>query len=90
MPAALRSRAEVVAYGVDVERMRSEGADRAAVRAELGIGPDALVVGTVANLRPVKAYPDLLAAAALVVAALPRCAVRGGGTIHPLERGASQ
>jgi glycosyltransferase involved in cell wall biosynthesis len=71
MPARLRSRAEVVAYGVDLERMRTAGRDRAAVRAELGIDPAALVVGTVANLRPVKAYPDLLAAAALVVAALP-------------------
>ncbi len=71
LPAALRSRAEVVAYGVDVERMRSLGRDRAVVRAQLGIDPEALVVGTVANVRPVKAYPDLLAAAALVIAALP-------------------
>jgi glycosyltransferase involved in cell wall biosynthesis len=71
MPGALRSRAEVVTYGVDVERVRSEGTARDAVRAELGIDQHALIVATVANLRPAKAYPDLLAAATIVLAALP-------------------
>ena len=41
------------------------------MRAELGLDPDALVVGTVANLRAQKAYPDLLAAAAEVLERLP-------------------
>lgn len=71
MPARLQSRAEVVAHGIDVDQVRSDGSARAEVRAELGIAPDALVVGTVANFRPVKAYPDLLAAAARVVAEVP-------------------
>lgn len=71
MPARLRSRAEVVVHGVDVDQVRSDGAAREVVRAELGIEPDALVVGTVANLRPLKAYPDLLAAARRVVAGVP-------------------
>ena len=71
MPAVLRSRAEVVPYGIDVDRVRAEGDDRAGVRAELGIEREALVVGTVANFRPVKGYPDLLAAACRVVADVP-------------------
>ena len=71
MPARLRSQAEVVAHGVDVAQVRADGSSRAEVRAELEIKPDALVVGTVANFRPVKAYPDFLAAAERVVAAVP-------------------
>jgi L-malate glycosyltransferase len=71
MPARLRTRAEVVAHGIDVDQVRADGAARAEVRAELGIGPDELVIGTVANFRPVKAYPDLLDAAVRVVAARP-------------------
>ena len=46
--------------------------DRAAARAELGLAPDAPVVGTIAGFRPEKAHRDLLAAAALV-----RARVRG-------------
>ena len=52
-------------------RSRPTAATRAAVRAELGLDADALVVGTVANLRPVKGYPDLLEAARQVLAKLP-------------------
>lgn len=68
LPARLRRRSLVVPHGIDVEQVRADGAHLEAVRAELGLAPDALVVGTVANLRPVKAYPDLLAAARLVLA----------------------
>ena len=38
---------------------------------ELGIGPRDIVVGTVANLRRTKGYPDLLEAAQIVVAECP-------------------
>lgn len=71
IPARLGRSVEVVAHGVDVEQVRSELPFRAQVRRELGIAPEALVVGTVANLRPVKAYPDLLAAARQVIAQRP-------------------
>lgn len=67
LPPRLRRRSIVVPHGIDVEQVRADGAHRADVRAELGLPPDALVVGTVANLRPVKAYPDLLAAARRVL-----------------------
>jgi L-malate glycosyltransferase len=71
LPPAIQRRSMVVPQGIDVEQVRVQRAHRAAVRAELGLGPGTLVVGTVANLRPQKAYPDLLAAAAEVVEWLP-------------------
>jgi glycosyltransferase involved in cell wall biosynthesis len=45
---------------------------RADVRAELGAGANDVVVGTVANYRPQKAYPDLLRAARRVLDEDPR------------------
>jgi L-malate glycosyltransferase len=71
LPAPIQRRSIVVSQGIDVEQVRAQRAQRAAVRAELGLEPGALVVGTVANLRPQKAYPDLLTAAADVVERLP-------------------
>jgi len=66
LPVRLRRTAEVVVPGIDVDAVRAARAARDAVRAELAIAPDAVVVGTVANLRPVKAYPTLLGAARIV------------------------
>jgi glycosyltransferase involved in cell wall biosynthesis len=63
MPSRLRATTEVVRYGVDVAAVRRAVATRTAMRAELGVPTDAVLVGTVANLRRNKAYPDLLAAA---------------------------
>ncbi len=71
LPAPIQRRSQVVLQGIEVEHVRAQRAGRAAVRAELGLDPDALVVGTVANLRAQKAYPDLLAAALEVVERLP-------------------
>ncbi len=59
-------RAVTLQHGIDVESVAKARADRAEVRAELGIGPDEIVVGTVANFRPQKDYPNLLAAAKLL------------------------
>lgn len=67
VPARFRDRVEVVRHGVELDAVRAE-ADRAAVRRELGLAPDDLVVGTVANVRSQKGYPDLLDAAAAVLA----------------------
>jgi glycosyltransferase involved in cell wall biosynthesis len=71
MPERFRRHAEVIEHGVDVAQVRRDGAHRDEVRTELGIPPDALVVGTVANLRAAKDYPNLLAAARLVVTERP-------------------
>lgn len=65
MPRRHRDRVEVVVHGTDPAHARAALAARARVRADLGIDPDEVVVGTVANYRRQKAYPDLLRAAAL-------------------------
>ena len=62
---------EVVVHGVDVESVRNQR-DRDGVRRELGIAQDEILVGTVANLRATKGYPDLLAAARTVVGQAPQ------------------
>jgi glycosyltransferase involved in cell wall biosynthesis len=71
LPAPIQRRSRVVVQGVEVEQVRALLAERAAVRAELGLDGGELVVGTVGNLRVQKAYPDLLAAAREVVDRLP-------------------
>ena len=65
LPAARRDRTEVLVHGIDLEGAR-EQVDRAGVRAEFGLAPDAFVVGTIANLRAQKDYPNLLGAAAVL------------------------
>jgi glycosyltransferase involved in cell wall biosynthesis len=52
----------LVDNGLDPERYVADPAARAAVRAELGLAPDAVVVGAVARVDPMKDYPTLLAA----------------------------
>ncbi len=54
-------------HGIDIDGVAAELAHRAEVRDEFGIGPDEFVVGTVANFRPQKDYPNLLHAAKLLM-----------------------
>lgn len=54
----------VIPNGIRLEKFAPDAAARAAVRAELGIGPDALVVGTVGRVDEYKNQPLLLAAIA--------------------------
>lgn len=84
LPPRHRRRVEVVVHGVSADHAGRRAAWRADVRRELGIGPDEVLVGTVANLRPGKGYDVLLPAAkALVDLDLPvRFAAVGVG---PLE-----
>jgi glycosyltransferase involved in cell wall biosynthesis len=63
-----RNHVEVVTQGVPVEDVRRHLEGRDAARGMLGFGPDEVLAGTVANLRPPKGYPDLLRAAKEVVA----------------------
>lgn len=85
MPARLRSETRVIQYGVDVDQVLQAASGRAAQRRALGIGPDEILVGTVANLRATKGYPDLLAAARMVAdrTAAVRFVALGQG---PMER----
>jgi glycosyltransferase involved in cell wall biosynthesis len=69
MPRSLRGDTRVVRYGIDAARIRREAPDRASARRALGVADDEVLVGTVANLRATKGYPDLLQAAATVVRA---------------------
>ncbi len=66
MPAGLD--VEVLRHGIDVAAVAAHAADRDAVRAELGLEADHVVVGIVANVRREKRYDVLLDAAARVVA----------------------
>ncbi|MGZ6886058.1 MAG: glycosyltransferase [Acidimicrobiia bacterium] len=62
---ALAARTEVLIHGIDLAAVRAQ-ADRTGARHELGVGATDFVVGTVANLRAQKDYPNLLAAAAVL------------------------
>lgn len=67
LPAAMRNDTAVVVQGVMRDELEPLRADRASVRGELGLDEDDVVATTVANLRPTKAYGDLLLAARQVV-----------------------
>lgn len=56
-----------VRHGIDVDRVAALRTERATVRRELGLDDRAVVVGTVANYRAQKDYPNLLRAIAHVV-----------------------
>ena len=71
MPKRLRANTEVVRYGVDVDAVRVARSAREEMRQALAIREDEIAIGTVANLRRNKAYPDLLAAARVVCDELP-------------------
>jgi L-malate glycosyltransferase len=57
----------VVHHGVFPDRIREQLGFRDEVRRELGAQPHDVVIGSVANYRPQKAYPDLLRAARIVI-----------------------
>jgi glycosyltransferase involved in cell wall biosynthesis len=66
VPARLSGRTEVLVHGIDLDAMHALS-DRDGARRELGIGPDEVVFGTVANFRAQKDYPNLFAAARAVL-----------------------
>ncbi len=55
-------RTDVIPNGVDVEKFRPDAADRAALRAELGLRDDAVVAIHVARLNPMKDHDSFLRA----------------------------
>lgn len=63
MSGPARRRATVLQHGIDTAGVAAARDERARVRAELGLPGDAFVIVTVANFRPQKDYPNLLAAA---------------------------
>jgi glycosyltransferase involved in cell wall biosynthesis len=88
LPTRIRARSRIVRYGVDGAEMRREAGNRADARARLGVADDEILIGTVANLRATKGYPDLLVAAKTVtqtVAAARFVAVGRGPLEHELR-----
>ena len=67
IPERLRERVEVVVQGIVLADADQSLEQREAVRAELGVAPDEVAIATVANLRSTKGYPDLLAAARILL-----------------------
>lgn len=63
--------ADVIPNGFDVARFRADPEARARLRRELGVGTEALLVGTVARVDAMKDYPNFLAAGALLAARDP-------------------
>ena len=59
-----RVKMQVIANGIDIERFRCDRVAGQAVRRQLGISEDAVVIGLVGRLDPMKGYPVLLQAAA--------------------------
>ncbi len=57
-----RGKAVLVPRGVDTERFRPGAPRLLALRERLGVAPDAIVVGLVAQLVPVKGHPTLIEA----------------------------
>jgi glycosyltransferase involved in cell wall biosynthesis len=85
--AAVRSRLEILACGIDLEAFRNPRPYRARLRRQLGVPGDALVVGSVGRLAPEKNQAFLLRVAARLANELPRLrvAIVGGGSRAALE-----
>jgi glycosyltransferase involved in cell wall biosynthesis len=61
----------VIPNGFDTAAFRPDPAARARVRGELGLGPEATLIGLVARYDPVKDHPNFLRAAALLRGRVP-------------------
>lgn len=70
-----RERLRLIRNGVELPAPLAD-AERAALRSGLGVGPDELLVGTVANLKPAKGIDHVLEAAAAIAATLPEARFR--------------
>jgi glycosyltransferase involved in cell wall biosynthesis len=81
------SHVEVVYNGIDVESLAGVPRDRGCL-GEIGIPPDAPVVGAVGNLYPVKGHAHLLRAMPTVLAGRPAAhlVVLGRGALHDALR----
>lgn len=63
IPESLKKDVEVIVHGIALDRVSAEASSRDSSRRTLGIEPDEIVIGTVANFRAQKDYRTLLAAA---------------------------
>ena len=89
MPPRIQARVRVLEHGIDAEVVLKSLDQRQRVREELCIAADAIVVGTVANLREQKNYPLMLATAKQVLAEHPNVVFLAVGQ-GPLESSLNQ
>jgi glycosyltransferase involved in cell wall biosynthesis len=85
---SLKRNVEVLTHGIDVGAVAERRSERNAKRAELGVGPDMIMVITVANLRHEKGYDVLLDAAVQATAKCPELlfvSVGHGGLAQEME-----
>jgi glycosyltransferase involved in cell wall biosynthesis len=78
----------VMPTGVDLDRIATLARDRKTARAKLGIPEDAIVVGSLSVLRPVKRIQDLVDAVALLAANRPKLRLLVAG--NPLHMTADE
>lgn len=71
---------------VDTDRFSPDPIRRSAARAELGIPDDAVVIGNIGNLNPMKGHPLFVRAAALVKRAFPNVRFLILGERHDTHR----
>lgn len=89
VPRAFRRRLRVVHQGIETEKVRQALTERSKARRELGVVKKDVLVGTVANYREQKDYPNLFAAASRVIEMDPVArfvAVGQGPLQHEIER----
>ncbi|MCX7620336.1 MAG: glycosyltransferase [Acidimicrobiales bacterium] len=93
IPSRLRTRVTTLFHGIVLDEVRAQRSNRHEVRTELGIDEKTVVIGTVANFRREKDYPNLLRAAQLALARtdVPLCFVAVGqgpleAEVHELHR----
>lgn len=70
-----RAKVTLLGNGIDLDRFDPGRHDRDAVRAELGLGPEAVICGAVGRLVREKGYPELFEAARRVSAEVPNFAL---------------
>lgn len=78
----------VMPTGVDLDRIARLAADRKRARSKLGIPEDAVVVGSLSVLRPVKRITDLIDAVALLAPSRPKLRLLVAG--NPLYMSAEE
>ena len=87
-PDSSRTNGVVISNGFDTAAFVPDAAAGAKVRAELGIGPGATVIGCVARIDPMKDHETLLEATAFALRQIPtiRLVCVGGGAKKTTER----
>lgn len=79
-------RLRIVQNGTDLDRFRPDRAGRDAMRAELGLGEEVVLVGTVGRMATVKNHALLVRAAAPLLGPAFHLAIAGGGPEAPRTR----